>query len=311
MKMVVNLSRGQGLGNQLWLIYAAIGLSEKYTDCSPIIAGYKNFKGRDLFDFQSHVLTEKDTIHGLARLEPIKRYCLLTGLDYSEFNYELFLDYTKANADIELSGHMQYPSLLPEDCHFFLKSEFLDLNLVDEIVYHVRGGDYLKTNVCVGGMYYDLATQKLETEYGIIPKRVICDDWAFASSIFPDNITNRINLISRDKLTADHHLGGNIAEDFRSIFQAKYNIIPASTFSFWPAYLAKEIFGGKKIVIAPGGWFANRFENFNYCPPSSEDFPFEFQVWSSRVIPSYFVNFQFHPKIRRIMNIALNMGHKL
>jgi len=107
-------------------------------------------------------------------------------------------------------------------------------------VIHIRGGDYVKLGLDVLSPpeYYHSAIEFMHETYGIKSFLVITDDELFAKKI--------INL--------DYYqfefLCGTIESDFQTIGSYPYQILSASTFSFWACIMGVNT----EIVIAPRRW---------------------------------------------------------
>ena len=118
---------------------------------------------------------------------------------------------------------------------------------VDEYCYvHIRAGDNVfgADSWLIPKEYYVKAMNMVKEVKSDIKFLVVTDDVEFSSSIFPD-----IPVVSN-----------SIMSDFKCLYNSRYNIISASSFSWWSAWLSP-----KEIVIAPHNWL-------NYNKPQDDFF---------------------------------------
>ena len=79
----------------------------------------------------------------------------------------------------------------------------------------------------------------------------VTDQKEQAKKILPEvEIVGSANMKEEDGGKASHHYGGPVGVDFSLLMNAKYLIIPNSSFSWWAAYLNTK----KAAVIAPKYW---------------------------------------------------------
>jgi hypothetical protein len=126
--------------------------------------------------------------------------------------------------------------------------ELLNQYNTDEYCYiHLRGTDY-KTipQYYLPISYYLKSVDHIKTIKPNIKFLVITDDIIESKLMFPefDIISNSTNI------------------DFYLLSQAKYKIIPNSSFSWWASWLSQNI----EITIAPNNWF-NYNNNSSFSPP--------------------------------------------
>ena len=309
--IINNLLEGQGLGNQLWCIFSTIGLSEKFEDTFPIIGNWKFFKGNEIFDFKNIELNlNKINSNKIINLK--QKYDLFSAHDFSEFDFNRLKLLLNSSYSTEITGHLQFSKYLPKDIFKYFTFLF-DSNVQDEsCIIHVRGGDYLKTATWAGRYYYEpcLNEAKIPKSYNM---NVISDDIRFAKKLFPKYKILKNVSSSSDKKRSLHHIGDGIVEDFKMIYRAKINIIPSSTFSFWPAYLSKIKFGKNKKVFAPRNWFSHRFPNLECSPSNYTEIPFKFIKPINKnliLLPLIKSKYRLPPRLYRIIYIFLSLNYK-
>jgi len=133
------------------------------------------------------------------------------------------------------------------------KNEFLQvvkeagkefLNLQNTIAVHVRRGDYLNLQaahpVLSTNDYYDPASEAINI---IMPNFIV----------FSDDIEWCKNEFKHPKCYFVH--GNSDIVDLFLMAQCQHHIIANSSFSWWGAWLAENMFDKKGITIAPKTWF--------------------------------------------------------
>jgi len=309
--IVNNLVEGQGLGNQLWCIFTTIGISEKFKDTLPLIGNWKLFKGNELLRF-INVDVNSDIIKSEKKINLIPRFDLLTAHDFSKFDFSKLKIYLNNFNFVEILGHLQFSEYLPKNISKYFILLFDSFKQEKTCVIHVRGGDFLKTATWAGKSYYEPALKeaKIPENY---PLNVICDDNNFAKKLFPKSIIAKNSRSVSDNKRSSHHLGEGIVDDFKMIYRAKINVIPSSTFSFWPAYLSKVKFGNEKDVYAPKNWFSHRFPNIGCSPADYSSLPFVFIKPIQKkfiVLPSIKTKYRLPPKLYRAIYIITSLNYK-
>ena len=121
---------------------------------------------------------------------------------------------------------------------------------------HIRRGDYITDNASakiLGGCdidYYKRAIDFMKTRKSEATFYVFSDeiDWIKGQGI----------LDEYKHIYVEHNKGGDSWQDLFLMSQCKHNITANSTFSWWGAWLNRNI---EKIVVAPKKWFVT--ENIN------------------------------------------------
>ncbi len=124
---------------------------------------------------------------------------------------------------------------------------------IEEYCYiHLRGGDnkFGNNNWLMSKEYYLKAMDEVRKVKSDINFLIITDDLDLSKIYFPE-----IDCLSNDVMT-----------DFKCLYFSKYIIIPASTFSWWPAWLTE-----KNIVVAPNYWL-------NYNKDINEWYPIDIKT---------------------------------
>jgi len=255
--IIINFLKGQGLGNQLWVYYAGIYLSE-YFNCNIKFGNGKYFKGYFIIDDKR---IENDLIQSQHRFKIKEKYDFFFDLDVTA--YSECINNIKdliTNNDIEIIGTLQSVNLIPKNEVIKKTLNFSSLKRLDICCIHIRGGDYKNTIVKPSKKFYTKAIKSVDN----IPIKIITDDDKYASSILPKYEIIKNKKSKFDEITNNHHIGNGIKDDFLLLAKSKYSIISSSTFSFWACYIG-SIFVKKKI-IAPAFWYGNRISTGWWSP---------------------------------------------
>lgn len=324
MELAINLSKGQGLGNQIFCIAALYKLAS-ILNRKPLIFNYSHYKGesflplnKSLFEINTFSCTSKfEIINDLIVQE------LLSGLDitdHKDFIYSLFRSRSKK---IMLKGNLQNEFFIPskeEILNIFpsiLELKKMAIIRNNDLLIHIRGGDYKKTLARSTKNYYLNSLKYLETKLNLNSnKYIVCDDRSYARNLLPEiTIISSSKKDKSDIKKANHHLGFSIKKDFLSLIKAKYAIIPASTFSFWCRIFAHTIYDDA-FTLAPLNWYGYRLGN-NFASPiryTFKDFIYidkggktynSHQIYKKKKNPFYIKNIKLNPKIRTIINIII------
>lgn len=265
--IVTELYNGQGLGNQLWC-YAVTRVIAESLNYDFGISGIKKFKGREFIniDFGKKViggsgpeggppneLPESITNYYKERMSWHKQYHNIdvTGPDEQLLN---IADNTK------IDGCMQAYSYIKNNKQK-IKSWF-NINTPDDYnifnnenicIIHIRGGDVRNHHTMVGQKYYSDAINHFKNKNPNIEFYAITDDPHTAIKMLSGvKIIGSSTVNVEDNVKANHHIGGPVSIDFNIILKCKNLIMPASSFSWWAAWLNDDC----KTVIAPKYWAA-------------------------------------------------------
>jgi len=166
------------------------------------------------------------------------------------FHYQEVPDYPDRN--VLLSGYYQSEKYF-KDCEEDIRKEFMsyDVDISEEMQdilsnentcsIHVRRGDYLKSpnhHPTQSMNYYMKAIKKMPKDSVFL---IFSDDIEWCKSNFPD-LPEKFKFIEGNK---DY-------EDLYLMSHCKNNIICNSSFSWWGAWLNRNL---EKTVIAPSLWF--------------------------------------------------------
>ncbi len=123
-------------------------------------------------------------------------------------------------------------------------------------VIQLRGGDYTTGHSMLPPQYYQLAMDHMKVNNPNIEFVIVTDDPSTASKFLP-GVPIVGSAVSKEKDVDQKHIGwykypgGPVGIDYSILNTAKYAIISASTFAFWPIWTNNDLVN----VIAPKYWF--------------------------------------------------------
>ncbi len=123
-------------------------------------------------------------------------------------------------------------------------------------VIQLRGGDYTTGHSMLPSQYYRMAMQHMRENNPSIEFVIVTDDPGTASQYLP-GIPIVGSAVSEEKDQYQKNIswykypGGPVGIDYSILNTAKYAIISASTFAFWPIWTNNDLLK----VIAPKYWF--------------------------------------------------------
>lgn len=250
--IVTELYEGQGLGNQLWA-YVVTRLIAHHHGCDFAILSPERFKGKAFIDLDfGKEMEGTGEIPNNGLPEGITNYYqekkeLRGGHDISGEDKDLFA----VPVNTKIDGNFQSYSYIKgneELVKSWLHVEHPFATNDNTCVIHVRMGDYLTIpDVFLPKEYYDKAMDKVK-ELNPAVKFVIVSDQKNEAKQFLQLDT--IGSNQQDRYKAPHHFGGDISVDFSYLMNAKYLIIPNSSFGWWAAFLNEKT----EIIVAPEYW---------------------------------------------------------
>lgn len=264
--MIANeLYVGQGLGNQLWNYVLTRIIADK-NQCDFSILSKHKYKaphflpidfGKELVGGDSpeggppHSLP--DGINTYYREKKEIHFQNKSDISRTDYNLLSLKPNVKFDGNCQstlyLDGYKEKISNWLKISNDYINSFSLNNNIC---IIHVRCGDYVgQREVFLQPIYYNNAINYLKSINPNIVFKIISDQPEIATQIVPNiECIGSSTKNKRDTYAASHHFGGDIGEDFTLIYNAKYLIIPNSSFSWWAAYLNSN----NPIVIAPKFW---------------------------------------------------------
>ena len=126
----------------------------------------------------------------------------------------------------------------------------------DYCVIQLRGGDYTTGHSMLPPQYYQMAMERMKENTPDIKFVIVTDDPGTASQFLP-GVPIVGSAVSEEKDQYQKNIswykypGGPVGIDYSILNTAKYAIISASTFAFWPVWTNKDLVN----LIAPKYWF--------------------------------------------------------
>ena len=123
-------------------------------------------------------------------------------------------------------------------------------------VIQLRGGDYTTGHSMLPSMYYKMAMKRMKENNPNVDFVIVTDDPSTAEQMLP-GVPIVGSAVSEEKDQYQKNIswytypGGPVGIDYSILNTAKYAIISASTFAFWPIWTNKQL----HAVIAPKYWF--------------------------------------------------------
>lgn len=261
--IATELYNGQGFGNQLW-VYVLARIIADHKKCDFSILSSSQFKGSEFIDLDFGINIDGYTSNegpcnslpnGIVNYyQEKKEIHSELNLDVSRTDYKLF----DIDLNTKIDGNLQSTKYLSGKREKILewikfKQEFSS-DLLDEnsCIIHLRCGDfYAQKDVFLPWSYYNNAMNIVKKKNPNVKFFCVTDQPARAKEMFGDiEIIGSSVDSSSDNLMASHHFGGPIGIDFSLMVNAKYLIIPNSSFSWWAAYLNTT----SELIIAPKYW---------------------------------------------------------
>lgn len=269
--MICNeLYNGQGLGNQLWN-YAVTRVLADRLNCEFSILGRERFKGKRFMtvDFGVELRGGSSPEGGPPTTLPIgitkyyrerRENLRQTTTDVSRTDPDLLV----IRPGTKFDGNCQSVNYLDgyrDELRTWITINKNHSQPTDEntCLIHIRGGDFagLK-NVFLRAEYYLQAMTCIRQQHPGVNFSCVTDQPELVHALLPDiEIIGASLALETDSDKATHHRGGPVAIDFSLLAQAKYLIIPNSSFSWWAAYLNPRA----EIVVAPKYWAAHNISD--------------------------------------------------
>jgi len=275
--IVSEIYSGSGLGNQLWNLVVPRIVAERYgyewgiKKSNPFKASQFMTK----YDFGKEVVGGHGSEGGPPTQLPdgilnyYKERCDPYPAEMGGDDAMIFDDYLWNNLEdnTKIEGCFQkigYIKDRREDIIEWLKPDLTitDLSKDDICIIQFRGGDYLTGSAWCPPEYYYNAAKIMQ---GINPNMrfaVVTDDPINAQKFIPwATIVGSAVMEEKDTLQGSigwyKYPGGPIGVDYSILNNAKYVIISASTFSFWPCWTNTTF----KTIIAPKYWTDFKISN--------------------------------------------------
>jgi hypothetical protein len=178
-------------------------------------------------------------------------------IGFTDTNFFTLKDNTYINGNFQRMSYIEdYRDKIFEWLSCNDKYKVTDYSSEDICVIQIRGGDYKTGHSVLPGEYYRFAMNNMEENNPNIKFVIVTDDPEFARQLVPGvEIVGSAVMREKDLFQGNIgwyvYPGGPVGVDYSILNTAKYAIISASTFAFWPIWTNKELLN----VIAPKYWF--------------------------------------------------------
>ena len=250
---------GQGLGNQLWA-YAVTRLAAKRSEQGFAIVGENNYKGRGIITLDFGRLLDMPGFPASETMEQISEKCDRSPSGEDVSRSDPLIIFPPRNSYL-LGNFQSYEYLRGHED--WLRSELKltlgPIELPENVtVLHIRMGDFVGNPVWLGYGYYRQAIDWVRKHYPTNRFLIVSDQPQRAAKLLrlaANEIAQRPKTSSTvDSTIAPHHFGSDLSGDFRIMYSAKSLVLPASSLSWWAAFLSIE---NKEFVLAPDRWAAH------------------------------------------------------
>jgi hypothetical protein len=245
------LLRGQGLGNQLWVIFAlqkfAKDNSDEFLVEHPERLKTNAFKNLELCSSKKGeppssngefmVFSEPQTLHP-STLENITRFNPYLG--------------AQLNGNFDISGYFQSVDYLPSRGEIQRQLRLAG-EVFDGCTISFRGGEYKGiASVYLPPDYYQNSINEIRQRFGSdVRFRVVTDDARAARKLFPDFPIHSSGGVKRLPLLPYVHPNKEkVASDFSKVQMSRYQILSNSSFAWWATYSSPV----STFAIAPKYW---------------------------------------------------------
>jgi len=239
-----DISKGRetsgGLGNNLFKIAACLSLAkENNIECHLSRWRYDIFKNLDfkyeVTDFEISSVYNEPAFH----FQPIPYV----------FNMELHGYFQSEKYFIDHEDFIRFSFTPKISIVEYIKQKYGDFVNINTSSIHVRRGDYLLNGegFCVLDEEYYNKAVSIMRDRGIFEFLVFSDDTKWCKRVFHDSC---FHIIENEKDYIDLFL----------MSMCGHNIIANSSFSWWSAWLNKNV---EKIIISPKKWFGKKLNFLN------------------------------------------------
>lgn len=254
--ILITFKYGQGLGNQLWLLFSALSIAAKYKK-KLVIENYKFFIGKNFIKLKNIIIfNNKHNFQDFEYENYFEPLFYAPKLNSYISLYDHKIKNLNFNKNLKLYGLFQSEKYILFNKKYFLENYIsipgsklkLDNNLC---VLNIRGGEYKRHhNLILPKNYWENAMQLIKKKNPNIKFLIVTDDKIYAKRLFPN-----LPIISK-----------SISECFIKLQNVKYLILSNSSFSFFPIFFSNF---DKNIIVAPYLWA--RFNNKQklWCSPSN------------------------------------------
>lgn len=265
--LAVSIHEHAGLGNQIWRAVACRVFADKLG--YDYAVSYPGWRGPFLnFDFGKEIDLNIEEASQVPEVFPngIKSYYEelsetrpngLGEIGYADSAFSTIEDNTYINGNFQRMSYIEdYRDKICDWLSYDDKYKVTDYSSEDICVIQLRGGDYTTGHSMLPPQYYHSAMKHMKDNNPNIRFVIVTDDANTARQMIP-GVEIVGSAISEEKDPYQKNIswytypGGPVSIDYSILNTAKYAIISASTFSFWPIWTNNDL----ENVIAPKYWF--------------------------------------------------------
>lgn len=264
-----SIHENAGLGNQIWRAVVCRVIADKlgydYAISTP------GWRGPFLnFDFGKNIslnVEQSSDFYNVKELpenilyyyeeESIHHKTAPGEIGFADKNFLTIKDNTYINGNFQRMSYIEdYRNEICEWLSYDEKYKIRDYSSENICVIQIRGGDYKTGHSVLPAEYYRFAMNHMRDNNPNIEFVIVTDDSEFARQLVP-GVKIIGSAISEEKDLYQKNIGwynypgGPVSIDYSILNTAKYAIISASTFAFWPIWTNNELIN----VIAPKYWF--------------------------------------------------------
>lgn len=268
--IISEIYRGSGIGNQLWnyVVTRLIAESNGYEFGIQCPERWKGAKFMPV-DLGKEVIGGSGPEGGppISLPEGIEKYYVEKRINHPVNGWNMgFVDEDLLNVpdNTKIEGTMQKMKYIEKHRdkikEWLTYDQTLDFPQFQEdcCIIQFRGGDYLTGASALPPEYYSMAMDWIRniSNDGNIKFYIVTDDPINAKKYIPDaEVIGSAITEEKDELQGSigwyKYPGGPIGIDYSILNKAKYVIMSASTFCFWPVWLNDDA----DVVISPKYWF--------------------------------------------------------
>jgi hypothetical protein len=267
--LAVSIHEHAGLGNQIWRAVCCRVFADRLGYDYAI--SYHGWRGPFLnFDFGEEIdlnVENKSDFYSCKKLpKGIDSYYEEKSIPFPEVMGEIgnadetffnIKDNTYINGNFQRMSYIEdYRDKICDWLNYDDKYKVTDYSSENICVIQIRGGDYKTGHSVLPQQYYYAAMKHMRDNNPNVEFVIVTDDPEFSKKMIP-NVRIVGSAVSDEKDQYQKNIGwylypgGPVSLDYSILNTAKYAIISASTFAFWPIWTNKELLN----VIAPKYWF--------------------------------------------------------
>lgn len=263
--LAASIHEHAGLGNQIWRAVVCRTFADRLGYDYGI--SYPGWRGKFLdFDWGKEVNLNVEEDSQFKKSEEFQHYYKEVCEPFPEVMGEVgnpdknlwkLKDNTYINGNFQRMSYVEdYRDKICDWLSYDDKYKVKNYSSENVCVIQLRGGDYVTGHSMLPSQYYKDAMRNMRENNPDIEFVIVTDDANTAAKLIPG--VPIVGSAASDEKDLDQkfiswyeYTGGPVSIDYSILNTAKYAIISASTFAFWPIWTNNEL----QNVIAPKYWF--------------------------------------------------------